>query len=72
MGGGFAQSEINNSTLIHHKPVITVRPPVAKAFHRQQQQRVGGRPLLSVFMKYLGISILNELYIPLVFHFRTL
>jgi len=35
VGGGLAQSEINNSTLIHHKPVITARPPVAKAFHSE-------------------------------------
>lgn len=57
MGGGLAQSEINNSTLIHHKPVITARPPVAKAFLSEQLQRVGGGLLLSMFMKCLGISI---------------
>lgn len=51
VGGGFAQSEINNSTLIHHKPVITARPPVAKAFHSERLQRVGGGLLLSMFMK---------------------
>lgn len=55
--GGLTQSEINNSTLIHHKPVITARPPVAKAFHNERLQRVGGGLLLSIFMKCLGISI---------------
>lgn len=55
--GGLAQSEINNSTLIHHKPVITARPPVAKAFHSEQLQRVGGGLLLSMFMKCAEISI---------------
>lgn len=57
MGGGLAQSEINNSTLIHHKPVITGRPPVGKAFHSERLQRVGGGLLLSMFMKCLEISI---------------
>lgn len=57
VGGGLAQSEINNSTLIHHKPVITARPPVAKAFHSERLQRVGGGMLPSMFMKCLGISI---------------
>lgn len=42
VGGELVQSEINNSTLIHHKPVITARPPVAKAFHSEQLQKVGG------------------------------
>lgn len=57
VGGGLAQSEINNATLIHHKPVITAGPPVAKTFHSKQLQRVGGRLLRSMFMKCLGISI---------------
>lgn len=54
VGGGLAQSEINNSTLIHRKPVITARPPVAKAFHSERLQRVGGGMLLPMFMKCLG------------------
>ena len=49
--GGLAQSEINNSTLIHHEPVITATPPVAKAFLSEQLQRAGGGLLLSMFMK---------------------
>lgn len=57
VGGGLAQSEINNSTLIHRKPVITARPPVAKAFLSERLQRVGGGLLLSMVMKCLGISI---------------
>lgn len=57
VGGGLAQSEINNVTLIHHKPVITAGPPVAKAFHSKRLQRVGGRLVLSMFMKCLRISI---------------
>lgn len=56
-GGELAQSEINNFTLIHHKPVITARPPVAKAFHSERLQKVGGGLLLCTFMLCLGISI---------------
>lgn len=55
--GELAQSEINNFTLIHHKPVITARPPVAKAFHSERLQKVGGGLLLCTFMLCLGISI---------------
>lgn len=56
-GRGGAQSEINNFKLIHHKPVITARPPVAKAFLSERLQRVGGGLLPSMFMKCSGISI---------------
>lgn len=56
-GRELAQSEINNFTLIHHKPVITARPPVAKAFHSERLQKVGGGLLLCTFMLCLGISI---------------
>lgn len=55
--GGLTQLEINNSTLIHHKPVITAGPPVAKTFQSERLQRVGGELLPSMFMKCLGISI---------------
>lgn len=54
------QSEINNSTLIQHRPVITVRPPVTEAFHSKQLQRVGGRLLLSAFIRHFGISIFRS------------
>jgi len=56
MGGRLAQSEINNSTLIHHKPVVTARPPVAQAFLSERLQS-GRRLLLAMFMKRLWISI---------------
>lgn len=62
--GGPTQLEINNSTLIQHMAVITVRPPVTEAFLSKQLQRVGGRllllPLLSVFMRHFGISIFRS------------
>lgn len=56
-GGGLTQSEINNSTLIHHKLVITARTPVAKAFHSAWLQKVGGGLLASILWSVWGINI---------------
>lgn len=70
-GRGFTQSEINNSTLIHHKPVITTGPPLATTFHSEKLQRVGGMLWLSMFMKCLGISIFKLVLHSISISFRS-
>lgn len=69
-GGGVTQSEINNSTLIHHKPSLQ-RDPLWLQHSTASECRVGGRLLLSMSMKCLGISIFRLALHSISISFRS-